>query len=63
MASYSYDIFYKGCCSDRAVQEELLKYVRILENQCISSKVRERLDYIDLKMRGNRPVDSVDYKQ
>ena len=66
----SYDISYKGCCSDRAVQEELLKYLRIFENQCISSKVREKLDWADLKMRENGPVDisgrecsNSDYKQ
>lgn len=56
----SYHIYYKGCCTDRAVQEELLKYLRIFENQCISSRVREKLDRADSKMRENGPVDSGD---
>ena len=55
-----YSMFYKGCCSDRAVQEELLKYLRIIENQCISSKVREELDRVDLKMRKMRENGAVD---
>ena len=54
------DIDWKGCCSDRAVQEELLKYLRILENQCISSKVRECSEWIDSKIRELGSVDRSD---